>query len=226
MVGKITGMVVQKRNKERVNVYLDGEFAFGLAMIEALKLHKGQSLSDGEVERLRALDEVEVAHEAALRFLAHRPRSIAEVRQKLGQKELSPEAIEQAIQRLQDTRLLDDEAFARFWVDNREQFGPRSSRALKSELRRKGVAEDDIRASLEGMDEEAAAYRAANAQARRHQGQDRQVFMKRLGDFLLRRGFNYSVVKQVVNRLWNEHIATEMVDTDGNLPVPDTDLGE
>lgn len=226
MAGKITGLVVQKRNKERVNVYLDGEFAFGLAMIEALKLHKGQSLSDAEVDRLRALDEVEVAHEAALRFLANRPRSIAEVRQKLRQKELSEAAIEQAIERLQQTRLLDDEAFARFWVDNREQFGPRSTRALRSELRHKGVAEEDIRASVEGMDEESAAYRAASAQARRYQGQDRQVFMKRLGDFLLRRGFNYGVARQVVNRLWNEHVGTEIVETDGSLPVPDTDLGE
>jgi regulatory protein len=226
MAGKITGLVAQKRNKERVNVYLDGEFAFGLAMIEALKLHKGQSLDDDEINRLRALDEIEVAHEAALRFLSYRPRSIAEVRQKLHEKELADEAIEQAIERLKAVRLLDDEAFARYWVDNREQFDPRSARALKSELRRKGVSDGDIRATVESVDEESAAYRAAQSQARRYHGQDGQVFRKRLGDFLLRRGFNYAIVRQVVNRLWNEHAASAGVDPDVTLPVSDLDVGE
>ena len=225
MAGKVTALVAQKRNKERVNVYLDGEFAFGLAAIEAIRLHKGQELSEAEIARLKALDEVEVAHEAALKFLSYRPRSVAEVRKRL-QEKYSPEAVEAVLGRLIEASLLDDQAFARYWVENREQFEPRSARALRFELRRKGVPDSDIRASLEEVDEEDTAFRAARAQARRLNGQDGQVFRKRLGDFLLRRGFGYEVIKHVVNRLWEERAADGSHDPDAPLPFDDTNLGE
>lgn len=204
MAGIVTGLVVQERNKERVNVFIDGEFAFGLAMIEALKLRKGQRLGEEEIARLKALDEIEVAHEAALRFLSYRPRSVQEVRRKLAEKKISPEAVEMVIARLQEAGLLDDEAFARYWLENRDQFGPRSGRALRYELRLKGVADSIIRDVLADVDESDAAYRAGRTQARRLADLDRKTFSKRLGDHLVRRGFGYNTVREVVNRLWGE----------------------
>lgn len=204
MAGTITGLVVQKKNKERVNVYIDGDFAFGLAMIEAIKLHKGQQLTDQEIERLKALDEIEVAHERALNFLSYRPRSGDEVRANLREKRYSDSVIEQIIERLERAGLIDDESFARYWVENREQFKPRSSRGLRYELRKKGVEDDAIEAALEGLDEEESAYRAALDRARRTPHTSKQYFAKRLGDFLSRRGFTYQVVRPVVDRLWTE----------------------
>jgi len=205
MPGIITSLVVQKKNKDRVNVFLDGECAFGLAMIEALKLHKGQALSEQEIDRLKALDEVEVAHERALNFLSYRPRSIAEVRRNLKDKEFSPEAIDSVVQRLQDAQLLDDQAFARYWVDNRETFEPRSAHALRFELRKKGVGDPDIALAVEEIDEDGAAYRAAVPLAKRHGRLDWQAFRKKLGDFLLRRGFPYPIIRDVLKRLWREY---------------------
>jgi regulatory protein len=75
MSGTITALVAQKKNPDRVNVYLDGRFAFGLAAIEAVRLRRGQTLTDADVERLQAADDVEKAREKALRFLGNRPRS-------------------------------------------------------------------------------------------------------------------------------------------------------
>lgn len=206
MAGTITALVAQKRNKERVNVYLDGEFAFGLAMIEALKLHKGQTLSDEEIERLRALDEVETAHERALNLLTYRPRSAEEVRRKLreSKKNFSETAIEKTIQRLEQAGLLDDKAFARYWVENREQFSPRSIRALRHELRQKGVSHRDADEALVDVDEEDAAYRAGRAKARRYAQADEETFRRRLGGYLARRGFPYGTVRDAVDRLWDE----------------------
>jgi regulatory protein len=201
----ITSLVVQKKNKDRVNVFLDGEFAFGLAMIEALKLRKGQALTEQEIDRLKALDDIEVAHERALNFLSYRPRSIAEVRRNLKDKEFSPETIDTVVQRLQDSQLLDDQAFARYWVDNREMFEPRSARALRFELRKKGLGDLDIAPAVEEINEEDAAYRAAVALARRHGKLDWEAFRKKLGDFLLRRGFPYPIIRDVVKRLWREY---------------------
>ena len=218
MTGTITSLVVQERNKERVSVYIDGEFAFGLAMIEALKLRKGQQLSAEEIARLRALDEIEVAHENALNFLSYRPRSTHEVHRKLEERKFSQQAVEKVLERLDHAGLLDDEAFARYWVENREQFGPRSVRALRQELRQKGVPDSIVAAALEGLDEEDTAYRAASHQARRLAGLDRQVFSKKLGDFLTRRGFSYAVSRDVIKRLWAERY--EQSDgTENNLEV-------
>ena len=204
MAGTVTALVVQKKNKERVNVYLDGEFAFGLAMIEALKLRKGQRLSDEDLARLQALDEIEVAHERALTFLSYRPRSAQEVRRRLAEKGISPDAIETVIDRLRQAGLLDDRAFARFWIENRQQFKPRGGRALRHELRQKGVAGPIIEEALASLDEDEAAYQAALARARRYVDADETTFRKRLGDFLTRRGFDYAVVRDVLDRLWRE----------------------
>ncbi len=206
MAGTITALVVQKRNKERVNVYLDGEFAFGLALAEAIKLKKGQTLSDEDIARLKALDEIEVVHERALNLLSHRPRSAEEVRRKLrdSKQEFSDTAIETVIERLERAGLLDDEAFARYWVDNREWFNPRSARALRHELRQKGVSNQVVDRVLADLDEQDAAYRAAQAKVRRYAHADEAEFRKRMGGYLSRRGFAYGVVRDVLDRLWDE----------------------
>lgn len=203
MAGTITALVVQKRNKERVNVYLDGEFAFGLAMIEALKLHKGQKLSDEDIARLKALDEIEKAHERALNYLSYRPRSVDEVRRNLSEK--YPEtAVEAVIERLERAGLLNDQEFARFWVENRDRFKPRSKRALRYELRQKGISDVDIDLVLEALDEEDAARRAAEDRARRYRNADEETFRKRMSDFLARRGFSYGIIRDVVDQLWTQ----------------------
>lgn len=214
MAGKITALVVQKRNKERVNVYLDGEFAFGLAMIEAVKLKKGQELTDEDINRLKALDEIEVVHDRALNLLSYRPRSAEEVRRKLRQSKqvFSDTAIDQAVEKLERAGLLDDEAFARYWVSNREQFSPRSARALRHELRQKGVSNRAIDSALSDLDEQDAAYRAAQAKVRRYAQADEKTFRKRLGGYLSRRGFSYGIVREVLDRLWEE------IDTQTNSP--------
>lgn len=212
MAGTITALIVQKRNKKRVNIYLDGEFAFGLALIEAAKLHKGQRLTDEDIDHLKALDEIEVAHERALNFLSYRPRSIAEVQRNLRDKQIGEAAIEVVVDRLERAGLLNDEEFARFWVENRERFSPRGERALRYELRQKGIADSIINLVLGDLNQEDAAYRAAKARAKRYAEADKAVFRKRLGDYLARRGFSYDDIRDVVERLWSERLLDEEVD--------------
>ena len=124
MSGTITALVVQKQNTDRVNVYLDGKFAFGLAAIEAIRLKRGQVLSDADIERLQAADDVEKAREKALRFLGNRPRSEWEVRQNLQKAGYGDETIDRVLERLRGVGLVDDAAFVRYWIDNRAQFKP------------------------------------------------------------------------------------------------------
>ena len=206
MAGTITALVAQKKNKDRVNVYLDGKFAFGLAAIEAIKLRRGQTLSDEDIARLRDVDDVEKAHDRALHFLSFRPRSESEVRRNLKDAGVAPAAIEAALARLQRAGLVDDRAFARYWLENRGQFSPRSARALKAELWRKGVAADIVDETLEATahDEAEAAFQAASPRARRLANLDAREFKQKLGAFLARRGFNYEVAAEAVRRAWEE----------------------
>jgi len=204
-MGKITALTRQKRNSERVNVYLDDEFAFGLAALTAVHLRVGQTLSEPEIEALKEADTVEKAKEAAIRLIEYRPRSSGEIRRKLRQKAYSDTVIEHVIERLTDVQLLDDAAFARYWVEQRETFKPRSQMALRQELRQKGVQRDVIDKAVSEVDELAAAQKAAEKQARRYMKLPEDAFKKKLGGFLRRRGFNYDIIRQVTDEIWENY---------------------
>ena len=201
MAGTITALKVQKRNPRRVNVFLDGRYAFGLAAIEAARLRRGQTLSDEDIERLKERDSFEKAHDRALRFLSYRPRSEAEVRRYLQGKAVSPAIEEEVIERLTRANLLDDLDFARYWVENRVSFNPRM---LRYELRQKGLSDETIAQALTDLDEEEGAYRVALRRGRRLAHLDQVSFRKKLGAHLLRRGFPYEVVNPTVERAWQE----------------------
>ncbi|GAB4572279.1 MAG: RecX family transcriptional regulator [Anaerolineae bacterium] len=204
MPGKITALEVQKRNKERVNVYLDGEYAFSLALIEAAHLQRGQVLSDAEIAELQARDAVERALDQAVRFLSYRPRSVSEIRRNLKEKGVEAPVIDQVVARLESLGYVDDLAFARYWVRNRDEFRPKGPLALRQELRQKGVSNRIIAQALEEVDFADAAYRAARQQARRWQGLDRQRFREKLYPYLARRGFLAETCYDVIDRLVEE----------------------
>jgi len=92
----------QKRNKERVNVYLDNEFAFSLNELDAASLRKGQQLTEVQLAEFRHRDEIVKAVDAAVKLLSFRPRSTQEIRQRLQQKSYESGVIEAAIERLQN----------------------------------------------------------------------------------------------------------------------------
>ncbi len=197
MGGQITALRVQKRNRNRVNVYLDGRFAFGLTAIEAARLRVGQILSDEEIARLRQRDAAERAADKALDLLSYRPRSEAELRQRLIEK-YDEETVTTAMERMRRSGLVDDREFARYWVRNRLQHNPRGAMALRQELSQKGVDESAIEEALAEYDEEAAAARAAEMALRKLRGLPPDLFRRRLTDYLLRRGFPYGIVRPIV----------------------------
>ncbi|MFN8378423.1 MAG: RecX family transcriptional regulator [Anaerolineae bacterium] len=200
----ITGLETQKRNARRVNVHVDGTYSFSLSLDEAAKLHKGQALSDADIAELQGDDEVERAVDRALRFLSVRPRSEHEVRQSLRLKEVPPPVIDRALERLRALGYVDDRAFAEFWASDRRQFKPLSARALRYELRQKGVSAEIIDEVLREQDDSEEAYRAAKSQVRRVKTADRRELHQKLMMFLARRGFPPRVSRDAVARLLEE----------------------
>jgi regulatory protein len=201
MAGTITALRFQKRNKNRVNVYIDDRFAFGLAAIEAAHLRVGQTLNDDDVARLQRQDNVERAYERALNFLSYRPRSEAEVRRRLREKDVPDEVVEVVVERLTRAGLLDDREFTRYWVENRLQFNPRGARALRHELWEKGVPAPIIADALAGFDEKASARKTAESRARQLAHLEPRDFRRRLGAYLARRGFSYAVIEPLIEEM-------------------------
>jgi regulatory protein len=204
--GRITALKAQKRNRQRVSVYIDGRFAFGLAAIEAMRLEIGQLLSATDIARLKEKDLAEVAYERALNLLSYRPRSTAEVRRRLTEKQFDEQTTAEVIARLTRAGLLDDEVFARYWIENRDTFKPRGSRALRYELRQKGVADSVLDAVLTDYDESDAAYRAGLTRAQRlaRQFTDIDTLRSKLLAFLSRRGFSYGLARDTVDKILTE----------------------
>jgi regulatory protein len=212
----ITAIEPQKRDPNRVNIHLDGNYAFGLSRITAAWLKVGQDLSEDKIASLQAEDSRERAYQQALLFLSYRARSESEIRQNLSKHEIPPDVIEQTLERLRENRLADDNQFARAWVENRNTFRPRSRRALQMELRQKGLSDETSQSALEGLDEEALAYEAGLKKARRLQSEEWSGFRKKLSEHLARRGFPYSVIAFVVSRIWKETHTEQQNDQEEN----------
>ncbi len=207
MSGMITALEVQQRNKERVSVYLDGEFAFGVTLLEAARLRRGQTLSDAEIAELRARDAVEQGVDQAVRFLSYRPRSAGEIRRYLAQKRAEPPVIEQVLDRLIGLGYVDDLAFARYWVENREEFRPKGPLALRQELREKGISKALIDQALSDVDFTESAYRAVQPRLAAWGALDRRALKQKVYEYLARRGFGAETIRDVIDRVQEE---TEM----------------
>jgi len=206
MEREITAIKAQKRNKQRVSIFLDGEFAFGLSRFVAAWLEPGRKLSQADIDKLQQEDTYEVAFQKAMQFINYRPRSVDETRRRLSEKGFSEEVVEATLSRLLEKSWLNDLDFCRQWIENRNTFRPRSDRLLSYELRLKGVADDVITQALEkyGGDQIELAYQAGIKKAKQCRQETRLDFLKKVGGFLGRRGFNYGIVKPTVERLWEE----------------------
>lgn len=204
MAGTVTALKFQKSNRQRVSVYLDDAYAFGLPDTIVAQLSIGQTLSDEQLAELQERDNLERAYQRTLGLLAHRARSVAEIQRYLGRLEVTPEATAIIVERLTTHGYLDDLQFAQAWVSDRERFRPRSPAALRNELREKGVSQQIIAQVLSEIDQDASAYRAAEAYARRLQHLDERSFRQKLGNHLLRRGFAHDVVWRTVDQIWHE----------------------
>jgi regulatory protein len=214
---KITAIEPQK-NRNRVSIHLDGEFAFGLARITAAWLKAGDELSEEKIAKLQADDARERAYQQAMLFLSYRARSEKEIRQNLGKHEIPAEVVEETLQRLREEGIANDDKFARIWVENRNTFRPRSRRVLTMELRQKGLDDEAVQAAVANVDEDALAYGSAIKRANRFKNLEWKEFRKKMSEYLARRGFSYSIIAPVVTRVWNEtHVQEEHYFEDEDL---------
>ena len=206
---KITALEPQVNNAERVNVYVDDHFLLGASatVILQMGLELGQELLPEQVEELRREEALQRAVDRAYNYLSYRPRSREEVRRYLRRKETAPDIIDAALERLDRLELVDDHAFASYWAESREQFSPRGARAIKNELRMKGVEREVVDEMISNEKDEELALKAGRKKALslvHNPAMDFVTFRTRLGSFLQRRGFGYAIATRTVKELWKE----------------------
>jgi regulatory protein len=202
--GTITSIEVQKKNPERVNVYIDGDFCMGLSRITAAWLETGQKISKDNILDLKNADLQERAFQHCLSYLKFRPRSTCEVKRHLRKKGYDESVIDLSMCKLQETGWLNDREFARSWIENRATFRPRSKHLLRMELKAKGLNPEIIETELDDVDEYEMANAAAKSKFNQYNKLDWKGYQNKMYSFLSRRGFNYEIIKEIVVHMWNE----------------------
>lgn len=151
----------------------------------------------------RASPPIGDAYDAAVRYLGSRPRSVAEIKRHLRTKRFDDIAQDTAIERLRVQHYIDDEAFARYWVEQRAQFRPKGHRAIVSELMQKGVAREIIDVVLGDADPATETKRARDMIHRpmtRWLGMAEPERNRKIHQYLATRGFSYDVIEEVIER--------------------------
>jgi regulatory protein len=206
---RITSLQPQVKDPERLNLFVDDQFLMGINALIALQmgLKVGQELTPQQLELIRQEEALQQAIARALNYLSFRPRSREEVKRYLQRKETPPELVDRVLERLGQLELINDQAFAEFWIESRARFNPKGAQAIKSELRQKGVTRDVVDELVDDEQDEERARLVARKKAQSLVGQpgmDLKTFRLRLGSFLQRRGFSYEIAARIVRELWQE----------------------
>ncbi len=201
MQGKITSIKPQKKRKDRVNVYIDGEYGFSLPALSASELKKGESLSEARIEELKRLDKKDKAFQRAAAYLAIRPRSRAEIENYLAGRGFSNQDISEAVERLEGYGYINDRKFAEMWVESRTRHRPRGAAGLAWELAMKGVSREIVNEVLENFDEHDAGLAAVRHRLSRWKGLPDREIRKKINEFLKRRGFSSSTRRDICGEI-------------------------
>jgi regulatory protein len=209
---KITALKTQLRDKDRVNVFVDGKYSFSLDITQVVELgiKTGAEYTEEELAELENESQFGKVYARALEYALIRPRSQREMRDylyrktkdtrtKMGdiRKGVSPELTERVFNRLSDKAYLDDEKFALFWVENRNVRKGSSLRKLQSELQTKGVDRAIIERTLEDTDRSDTDELQKIILKKASRYDDEQKLIA----YLMRQGFRYDDVKEALRAL-------------------------
>ncbi|MDZ7385984.1 MAG: RecX family transcriptional regulator [candidate division KSB1 bacterium] len=205
---QITAIEIQEHDRRRRNVFLDGEFAFGIdqEVLAESGFGIGDFLTAQDVRRLLNAERRHQATQKALRLLSVRSRSEKELRTRLEQAGFG-EAADSTLRTLRRAGLVDDLQFALSYARSRISTRPCGEFLLRRELREKGIAEETIEAAVaeayREKDQRQLAYELAGKKKRLLATTEQEKAQRRVADFLLRRGFAWDLVSEIMER-WAE----------------------
>lgn len=207
----ITSIKPQKK-KDRVNIYLDNKFSgrarpgsawgFGIDLENFVKLglKVEQELTDEEVGKIVKKAELQKTLDKLLRFATLRPRSEKEIKDYFRRKKVHESLHKELFDRLNHLELIDDEKFAKWWVEQRQSFRPKPKRIMNYELRMKGIKKEIIEKALgeEEVDEEKMAKELLEKKAYKWKNLEPRVARQKMSQYLAGKGFGWEIIEKVV----------------------------
>jgi len=197
---KITAIKQQVKRPDRYSIYIDGKYGFSLSEAELLqtKLRLNQEFSQAELQQLKQTAVLDKAYDRTLNLISHRLRSEWELRDYMRRKDYEPDVIEATIERLKAREYVNDEVFARRWVENRRLLKATSKRRLAQELKQKRINEEVIQHVLaaDETDEQAVLKELIARKRKQAKYQDELKLMQ----YLARQGFTYENIKTALQK--------------------------
>jgi len=198
----ITAIKPQK-SKNRINIYLDGKFGFGLDLENFVKfgLKVEQELSEERIIEITKKAEFQKVFDRILFFASLRPRSEKEVNNWLKRKKVDESFNNTLLEKLTKLELLDDEKFAVWWVEQRLQFKSKSKREIVMELRNKGIKKEVIEKVLEGsnLDETSSVKKLIEKNYYKWSKFPEKIRRQKMQMYLARKGFSWETIKRVTS---------------------------
>ena len=199
----ITSIEEQKK-KGRYNIFIDGEFAFGLykETIYHFGLRAKDELDEKKTVELISYDEINFGKKVAYRFLNFKPRSEKEVRNKLKSHKLSDESIDTIIYSLKEFKFINDEQFAKMFIESKISLKPEGRRSLKTRLAQKGIGKETSDKTVEENYSEEVEFQKAHelfikyrkkVKAKTHIEKKQKCYRH-----LLSKGFSYDLINRVL----------------------------
>lgn len=212
---KVTAITAQQKNPQRVNVMVDGKYrlSLDLAQVVSLGVKVGNEYSEAELASLESESQFGKLYMRALEYCLMRPRSSREVRDYLWRKTrvskyksrttgeikerdgVPPELTNRVYDRLVEKGYIDDDKFARYWIENRNLTKGSSARKLSAELQAKGVASELIATHLQSSERDDASEIRKIIAKKQKKYPDRQKFMQ----YLMRQGFRYDDIRRALD---------------------------
>lgn len=208
----VTAIEQQKKDPSRYSVFIDGVFSFGLILadIQYFKIEEGKEISQETYDYIMDTIVYIKAQEVALRYIGYQMRIGYEVERKLKQEDFSEEIVARVMEFCTKYHYIDDLAYAKAYIKQRQRLNPKGKYVLQGELKQKGVKDSLIQIALEEaeemdiLNEAEAAYHILTKKVRNLDNIDEKQ-KKRLWGFLQRRGYSYDIIKEAWQKLWEEN---------------------
>lgn len=206
----ITKIELQKRNKEKANIHIDGKYAFSLTVNGLLEcgLKEGSEISIDDIEKIRGEDEPSLAVMQALNTISHSMKTERELRQKLKDKKFSDAAIEHAIQKVKNYGYIDDSSYVVSYIQSKAMPNGWGEQKIISMLLKKGIdmqlVKDKIAECYSEEDMEDNAMNVARKYYAKLKGEDSRKNKQKLYGHLISKGFKYDIASSVCRKLFND----------------------
>lgn len=209
MNNAISKIEVQKKNKDRVNVYIDGEYAFPCSS-EVIFLHSikvGKVVDFNNLQEIINMDNYIKCKNSALRIIEKSYKSQKQIYDKLVQKDYDENTIEKVLAFLKEYNLLDDGKYAEAYI--KDKIKDQGYNKIKYSLINKGISKELIQEKLNLIDSEEEEQVAINLAEKKYiillkSEIDSKKIYKKLGDYLIRKGYKFEIVKAVLNKILKE----------------------